>query len=49
MNINRRTNVSPAPMTQQQYTPPQPQPQQNNYTRQQTAPVRKGIQHDTDV
>lgn len=45
MNINRRVN---APPPQQQYAPQNPGPPMN-YNRQQTAPVKKPIQHDTDV
>ncbi len=40
--------VPTGPMTQHQYVPPNPS-QPMTYTRQQTAPVRKPIQHDTDV
>jgi hypothetical protein len=51
INMNRRMNVPPAPMTQHQYVPPNPS-QANNYNRQQTAappPQKKTIQHDADV
>jgi hypothetical protein len=41
-------NVPAAQITQHQYVPQNPG-QPINYTRQQTAPVKKAIQHDTDV
>jgi len=46
--MNRRINVPSTQMNQPQYAPQNPG-QSVNYVRQQTAPVKKTIQHDTDV
>jgi glucan-binding YG repeat protein len=53
--MNRQVNIPPQHQhqhqhqQQQQYRVPQNSGQPANYTRQQTAPVKKTIQHDTDV
>jgi hypothetical protein len=47
--MNRRTNAPAAQVTQHQYAPQNPSQPPMNYNRQQTAPVKKPIQHDTDV